>query len=129
MPPTPWQNAGFLGSLGEYCVIDATGRGVASCGGPPDNEVANAIARLIAAAPDLLEALIQMVEHDACYRTYRGTDETTCAYCDIVTDGDNEHTPDCIRKRASDAIARATQQSDTSLTGSSVQSQGTDGKH
>lgn len=56
----PWRDGGWVGTMGTHVIIDASGRIVASLGGPPDNQAivehAEFIARACNSHADLLEA-------------------------------------------------------------------------
>jgi hypothetical protein len=76
--PGPWKVGQHLGSLSSFCVhMDAGDKGRGSeiveavCGLDTDQRLANA--RLIAAAPDLLEALQEMVSIVAIHQDATNT--------------------------------------------------------
>lgn len=75
--PGPWTFDGFNGTAGVY-TVSASGRGVASCGGPPDNPEAEANGRLIAASPELRDALKASVMNHCPEDRWSGLSCSTC---------------------------------------------------
>lgn len=72
--PGPWTVSSEYGDSGEYTITEAY---APMGGGPISREEDHANARLIAAAPDLLEAMEALFENCAMIHMYRGEIDNT----------------------------------------------------